>query len=610
MYSGVMLKKGWSGTALFVDSNVPIRNLKITRTGVHNTSIECKIGGTWSRFSSFYFPINKLHADEIRDFFHNNNNTFFGGDSNARHVEFGDDSSNIYGQILLDIAKNTDLQIFNSSSPTCFRALNGSFIDKFISNSNLIPCGEVRSFATFSDHFAIQCYLPLAPANKPDGGGTCRLFNKAPIGQMNSAIEVNLKRQVMPLRSNILNGDCEQLAKNFNEAFASAVKKFVPCVDQKTKILLNAEGLAVQRALKQRQRRLYRLGGGFRLPPGSISQINTEIKLLKGMLLAIVGSQTNKFFMDAYGSIKSNMDAFRVIKRYTRHKKREPPPVVVFNDDDKINGIVGNENISNLFANRFHFNNELTLNYPSAYAGEVYGSVITLANVSEYIKFNDQITPDIRDNDELAVINALLPSGQVGLLTCAREVRDVVESRPNKNSTGSDELPYTIIKTFNDEIIRGITILFNHLIAVSYFPICWQEAIITAIPKPNKDSTMIKNWRPISMLTCISKIFERIIAKRLNCHTGKLGIYDNQFGFLNNNSTIHAMTNFQNQVNEGLNNGRVTTLVALDLQAAFDTVWHSGLLQHPTQISNYDHQADSILLEPQTFFGETRGRYF
>lgn len=194
------------------------------------------------------------------------------------------------------------------------------------------------------------------------------------------------------------------------------------------------------------------------------------------------------------------------------------------------------------------------------------------------IPFNNQITPDIGGKEQLNQTNELLPDSMKNILTSTEEIADIISSRPNKNSTGADDMPYTIMKQFDDRVLRGITIFFNHLLAIHHFPTSWQHAIITPIPKPGKDSSLIENWRPISMILCIAKIFERIIATRLNNHIHELNIYPHQYGFLKGNSTVHALANLQSDINFGLNNKRVTTIVALDLKAAFDTVWHNGLL--------------------------------
>lgn len=122
------------------------------------------------------------------------------------------------------------------------------------------------------------------------------------------------------------------------------------------------------------------------------------------------------------------------------------------------------------------------------------------------------------------------------------------------------------------------------MLANSYFPKCWQFALVTPIPKPGKDATIMENWRRISQLCCSSKIFERIIARRINIHIANGNIYHNQFGFLANNSTYHALAKIHSDINGGVNKHMVTTIVAIDLKAAFDTIWHDGLLHMMVQL--------------------------
>lgn len=57
-----------------------------------------------------------------------------------------------------------------------------------------------------------------------------------------------------------------------------------------------------------------------------------------------------------------------------------------------------------------------------------------------------------------------------------------------------------------------------------------------------------------------------------------MGVFENQFGFLKQHSTIHALARIQDQINCGLNNGKITSIVAVDLRSAFDVVWHDALI--------------------------------
>lgn len=233
----------------------------------------------------------------------------------------------------------------------------------FLSSSIISPCGSVRTIDSFSDHAAIQCILPLSTPETPVLTRKTLLHNRAPVDSINSNICLNLKRQIIPIRSNLLNGDLEQLTVNFG-----------------TILLLNKQALAIQRGLKKRQRKLFRLGRGFLLPSRAANNLKNEMKLLKKMLIDAINTETNKFLADAYGSIESNEDAFRIIKRFTGHKKRSPPPIVLFKDDCKTNMLTGTESIANSLANLCLANNELTTNFPSSHANDVYASANILAN--------------------------------------------------------------------------------------------------------------------------------------------------------------------------------------------------------------------------------------
>lgn len=570
------VKRGWSGTAILVESNIPVRNLKITREDVHSTSIECKFNDCWHRFSSFYFPQNKLSGAQIKNFFKTNNNTFFGGDTNARHTTFGDNSTNFYGSVLYDILISTDLKIFNSTTPTCLKSVHGSFIDKFISNSTLYPIDNIGSFDCFSDHLAISCHIPLSVPNAQIFRRNIRLFNIVKTDKINSYILKNLQRQVLPTKSNLFNDDCEQIAENIVDIFNKAIDKYVPVAKTNHYLLLSPVTRAIQDAIKYRYRGVHKFG---RLAPEHITRpIKNEIKLLRVMLLNMINSETAKFFTNIYNSIDNNKRAYRVIRNYTGHKKVVATPAAIFSDANKIDSVAGSENIANALANKFSANHNLTGAMVSEHESDVHNFVSALDENTNYIKFNEHITPDLANLDDIRAVNGLVQPEYHNYLTSIEEVSEIIKTRPNKNSTGLDSMPYTIIKGFDSEIIRGLTIFFNHLLAISYFPKIWQHANIVPIPKPGKDSGIVDNWRPISMLFCLSKIFERVLAKRITQHTRTLNLFQNQFGFQSGNSTIHALGKLQSDINRGLNHKKVTTLVALDLRAAFDTMWHDGLL--------------------------------
>ncbi|GFT99153.1 RNA-directed DNA polymerase from mobile element jockey [Trichonephila clavipes] len=112
-----------------------------------------------------------------------------------------------------------------------------------------------------------------------------------------------------------------------------------------------------------------------------------------------------------------------------------------------------------------------------------------------------------------------------------------------------------------------------------YFPDAWKHAIITLLPKKGKDTKLAINYRPISLLSSIGKIFEKIILSRLKEHANNNNIIPNfQHGFRENTATNHQLLRLTNLVVSGFNNRETTGGAFLDVEKAFDRVWHDGLL--------------------------------
>ena len=115
---------------------------------------------------------------------------------------------------------------------------------------------------------------------------------------------------------------------------------------------------------------------------------------------------------------------------------------------------------------------------------------------------------------------------------------------------------------------------FNHGI----FPdSCTKAKIVPIFKKGNLDNP--NNYRPISILTCFSKIFEKVIYKRLINFLNKHNVIcSTQYGFRKNISTIHALIDVITSSFDNTNENLFTGLVFLDLTKAFDTVSHDILL--------------------------------
>ena len=135
------------------------------------------------------------------------------------------------------------------------------------------------------------------------------------------------------------------------------------------------------------------------------------------------------------------------------------------------------------------------------------------------------------------------------------------------------------LKLFKDELSKPISLLANISLHASMFPNILKMANVTPIFK-NDGPVLCKNYRPISLRSNISKVFEEIIHARLSVFLSTNNIlYEKQFGFRNQHSTNHALIEITEKIKQDCDSGKVVCGVFLDFQKAFDTVNHDILLK-------------------------------
>ena len=89
-----------------------------------------------------------------------------------------------------------------------------------------------------------------------------------------------------------------------------------------------------------------------------------------------------------------------------------------------------------------------------------------------------------------------------------------------------------------------------------------------------------KNYRPVSLLSVVSKVFEKLVNNGIVDHLGKCGLFsDFQYGFRSSRSTADLLTVVSDRIARAFNRSGATRAVALDISKAFGRVWQAGLLQ-------------------------------
>lgn len=195
---------------------------------------------------------------------------------------------------------------------------------------------------------------------------------------------------------------------------------------------------------------------------------------------------------------------------------------------------------------------------------------------SEYLENIFQPNPAEDSEGRLDAIG--LDSLDIPLVTLKEIKLEIKMSTGLRKAPGFDLITGRILREIPRQALVKLTNLINASFRLKYVPQMWKVAEVVMIPKPGKPPHEITSYRPISLLPSMSKLFERLLLKRLKpIIENKKLIPDHQFGFRNKHSTIDQVHRITNVIEQALEEKKVCSAIFLDVSQAFDKVWHEGL---------------------------------
>ena len=214
----------------------------------------------------------------------------------------------------------------------------------------------------------------------------------------------------------------------------------------------------------------------------------------------------------------------------------------------------------------------------------INNTVVTDSEViaNEFNNFFVSIGPTLASNitcskDPLTYVNGIVNSIVVHNVT-SMDIRTVISSLKN-SSPGFDGIPSFVANQCIDYFIELLTYIINMSSMEGVFPSELKLAKVIPIFKSG-DSTKMSNYRPISILSFFSKIFEKLMYNIVNNFLYKNEVmYKYQFGFRKIHSTQHAIITLVDRITSSLDSGDLVIGVFLDLKKAFDTVDHHILIK-------------------------------
>ncbi len=474
------------------------------------------------------YPVSDFYDDmeKIVSHYKMVNNVIHCGDFNV-HVNKPEESET---RRFMNIIESANL-IQHISGKT---HIKGNTLDLIITevDSTLIKSCKVDDF--LSDHAVIQIVVNLTKPQKARKKISFRKNKEIDIKELESKIDANLKEI-----GNV--DDLTDLVDKFNQAITDAYDELAPV---HTKVVIvrpptpwSYDDIKNDKATRRKLERRWRRTG---------LQIDWEIyRDFRNKFNAKLNEFRNKQYSEMIEKNKEDPTTlFRVINKSLHRNQDSPMPPDLSNKELS-------ERFSHFFADK-------------------------IDKIREEIDLNQVQNSDI-GNEPLNQHEVTTKLEQFKPLS-EREVEETIKSFPNKQCI-LDPLPLSMLKECLPVVLSHITRIVNLSLQLGDLPEKLKLAIIRPLLKKLGLELELKNYRPVSNLSFLSKLIEKIIAKQFVDHLKQNKLIDPlQSAYKKFHSTETALLRVQNDILTDIDKKKVSLLVLLDLSAAFDTIDHEILL--------------------------------
>ena len=502
--------------------------------------IEINLQLTFTIVSIYIPPSQNFSLHDLTNIFSNiNTPILFLGDVNSWNTLWGSAKNNSRGDTIEQALTQFNLFPLNDGSPTYFSS-HASFtnIDVSCCSSQLtaITKWSISDDLHNSDHFPIFIDLHLSPNNVTYKPLKKFLTDKANWFLFSSSVDSELDKHIPPCSSN---KEGAQILK----AVRTAANKYIP----------------QSRPFPKRLQ-----------PPWWNKQLN-ELRSEK---------------MKAWETFKKNMSTNNLLsfKNLNAKFKREIKKYKKESLKQFTSTINRNTPISDIWLKIKRFSNQ----HPSKTTNIIRHNDLTLTDPSkiadlfgsEWCKYasNSNFSPEYNKIKEAYSDRTLLlhkPSQNALSIESPitlSELQNCLNHAKGK-TPGFDRVSYPMIKMLSSNSKTRLLNLYNNIFNSGNIPHSWKTATIIPIQKPNSKIDAITSYRPISLLSCFSKVLEKIISARLVWFTEKYKlIHPNQVAFKPNKGCDDALLHLDFFISNALSTKNHVSILSIDFEKAFDRI--------------------------------------
>lgn len=532
------------GVALLVHRSLKHTLLPLTKTSsIENLSVEVSINQRRVVITTAYSPrYTSNFGNDIIALTPDNSEYILLGDLNAKHPAWNCVSDNTAGNTLNTLQQSCNFFIYSPDNPTLYphqRSSTPSTVDLVLSNTSLSMRLRTLDYYIPSDHRPILCTVDCSTFSSVD-------LSKYVYKHCNWSVfknEINRNTRISA-ETYTTKAAIDKEIEAFVKLILSARDVATPKIDQSNVSTLPGDILTYIGERNKYKRKQQRATDNH-----SALFYGQCTKFLNKIIDRRINSEKNKKWSDLLSKLKPGDKRFWKLSRNLRGKRRNQIPHL----EDGHNKLISDEEKAEKLANTFAESHSLTLNYCHPSEAKINRSVR-----------NIKLEPPNSDGAEF------ITEG---------ELTNVLSQLKIDKSPGLDNVPNILLKNLPERAIKILNIIFNSCILLNYFPPTFKKAKVVAVHKPFKPRNIASSYRPISLLSNLGKIFEKLLHFRINEFVSSRGLpAKEQFGFKKDHCTIHQMSRIKNKIILNKRNKRSTGIVLLDIEKAFDTVWHHGLI--------------------------------
>lgn len=496
-----------------------------------------------------------------------------GGDFNALHEMWKNTNRNPSGIRLSQWLQSNalDLRLLTTKHPTFHRSNYSSRLDLFLVSPDTdvqFPPGPVDELEVLdypSDHRAVKLRINIdsrltkvIPKKFPNYNATdWRMFK--------DTLDSKLRDLNVPNHRNMSPTEIDDSIDQFTSAIRSTIAEIVPVValHRRNQIPLPQNIIDLINNRKRLRRRWQR-----NRYTHYDYQLRSEISCLTVLIDMQIKVHHQQHWEKRLQSVTLDNSTFKKIKQFTGSLTREPTPALTIPNSD---AIVSNDNDkADLLGSHFE---------------AVHNRNHLIGDQARSTRINLEVNTSFVDHAPKTVFSPVASANPSFVynpdrhLVSVKSLSDLLKVRPNKKSVGTDGIPDIVLKKMSLRAKIFTAMLFNQIYNSGYYPSAWKRAVVIPIHKKDKPKQDPNSYRPIALLPCISKLYESAVKPRLKSECSSLGVIPlDQFGFEFGRCTSQPQIKFQTDIATNLNSRKPTIACALDIEKAFDTIWHEGLV--------------------------------